>query len=81
VGGVGDAQVSGQRTHTAAELERALSGRAVAAGDGMLHIERVPGMTMCGEPVQAYPLHWDVTTWVACGVCLMEAGVPLAVRG
>lgn len=66
---------------SAAEMERALSGKAVTAGDGMLlHIERVTGTTFCGEPVESYPLYWDVTMWVACGVCLIEAGVPLHTR-
>ena len=54
-------------------------GRAVENGDGLLHIERGPGVTYCGEEFDAYTLHWDTRTVVACGPCLMEAGVPLAV--
>lgn len=64
-------------TRSATEMEGALSGKAVTAGDGMLHIERQTGTTLCGELVESYPLHWDVTTVIACGICLMEAGVPL----
>jgi hypothetical protein len=60
------------------ELRKPLRGRAVEAGDGMLHIEGEEGTTLCGEAVEAYPLHWATKTVIACGVCLMEAGVPLS---
>lgn len=59
------------------ELRGPLKGRAVDASDGLLHIEGAEGVTLCGEPVEAYPLHWDTTTVIACGLCLIEAGVPL----
>lgn len=65
-------------TVSSEELAGPLRGRAVEAGDGMLHIEGVDGATLCGEAVQAYPLHWDTRTVVACGLCLIEAGVPLS---
>ena len=52
-------------------------GRAVEARDGMLHVEGPDGQTMCGQEIAAYPLHWDTTTVVACGSCLIAAGVPL----
>ena len=54
-------------------------GRAVETGDGLLHIEANGArLTMCGKRFSAYTLHWDTKTVVACGACLMEAGVPLA---
>lgn len=60
-------------------LARAGYGRAVeTADDGFLHIEGNDGRTMCGEPVAAYTLHWDTRTVIACGLCLIEAGVPLS---
>ena len=62
---------------TTEELRKPLRGRAVDAGDGLLHIEGRDGVTLCGEQVESYPLHWATTSVVACGVCLMEAGVPL----
>lgn len=60
-------------------LEAALkaTGRAVEADDGMLHIEAETGTTLCGKAVEAYPLHWDVRTVIACGSCLVAAGVPV----
>jgi hypothetical protein len=56
-------------------------GRAVEAGDGMLHIERDETSTYCGKTIACYPLHWDTTTVVACGSCLIAAGVPLRLAG
>jgi hypothetical protein len=53
-------------------------GRAVEAGDGLLHIERDERTTCCGKPIECYPLHWDTKTVIACGSCLIAAGVPLA---
>ena len=50
-------------------------GRAVEARDGMLHVEAADGRTMCGRLIQSYPLHWDTTTVVACGSCLLTAGL------
>lgn len=65
------------RRRTTSELQKPLRGRAVDAGDGLLHIEGAEGQTLCGETVQTYPLHWATTTVVGCGICLMKAGVPL----
>lgn len=31
-------------------------------------------MTYCGEPFDAYVLHWDTRTVIACGSCLIAAG-------
>jgi hypothetical protein len=64
-------------SRTSESLREPLRGLAVSAGDGLLHIEGARGVTLCGEPVTCYPLHWDTVTVIACGVCLMEAGVPL----
>lgn len=70
------AQTVTSHRYSTQDMRHVVSGRAVTVGDGMLHIEGVPGTTLCGKPVTSYPLHWDLVTVIACGDCLTAAGVP-----
>lgn len=56
------------------KLREEVTGRAVETGDGLLHVEATSGVTLCGQPVETYPLHWDTKTVIGCGPCLLAVG-------